>query len=181
MKTGMIAIVGLIAAVAVIGGLFFSGSFSGLQTGPTGTQMENEGSQSVPPTTNGDSSGQNEDVSVTDEATAEVEPSTPQTHTVNMSSSGFDPKTLTIKKGDTVVWFNTGTQNHWPASNVHPSHTVYPGSSINKCGTAQESDIFDACMGIAPGERYSFTFNEAGSWGYHDHLNTIRTGTIIVQ
>ncbi|MDP3992314.1 MAG: plastocyanin/azurin family copper-binding protein [Nanoarchaeota archaeon] len=99
---------------------------------------------------------------------------------IEITSSGFTPGTLTINKGDTVTWINMDTEPHWPASAFHPYHTVYPGSDIKKCGTAEESTIFDACQNLAPGESYSFTFNEVGSWGFHDHLNANSFGKIIV-
>ena len=100
---------------------------------------------------------------------------------IEMTSSGFTPSTLTISKGDTVTWINKDKEEHWPASAIHPYHTVYPGSDIKKCGTAEESTIFDACRGLAEGESYSFTFNSVGTWGYHDHLTGGLFGKIIVE
>lgn len=100
---------------------------------------------------------------------------------IEITSAGFSPGTLTISKGTTVTWVNKDTEPHWPASAIHPTHTVYPGSSIEKCGTAEQGNIFDACRGLAEGERWSFTFNEIGSWGYHDHLNVNLFGKIIVE
>ncbi|MBI4151358.1 hypothetical protein HY496_00165, partial [Candidatus Woesearchaeota archaeon] len=63
----------------------------------------------------------------------------------------------------------------------HPTHTVYPHSGIEKCGTADEGMIFDACRALAQGETFSFIFTETGSWKYHDHLNPRKTGTVIVE
>ena len=105
----------------------------------------------------------------------------PQTYTVEITSSGFSPKELTIKNGDTVTWVNKDSKGHWPASAMHPTHTVYPGSNIEKCSTADEPNLFDSCRDIPAGESWSFTFNEAGSWGYHDHSHTGLYGKIIVQ
>jgi len=102
-------------------------------------------------------------------------------NTIAITSSGYSPSTLTINKGDTVTFVNQGSSSNWPASNVHPTHTSYPGSSIQKCGSSQESNIFDACHGLRGGESYSFTFNDAGSWRYHDHLHPTSGGTIVVK
>ena len=55
----------------------------------------------------------------------------------------------------------------WVASAPHPTHTNYPG--------------FDAKQGVASGEKYSFTFDKAGSWNYHDHLIPSNFGTIVVE
>ena len=102
-------------------------------------------------------------------------------HTIIMNEKGFSPKTITISKGDTVIFTNTGKKNIWPASAMHPTHTVYPGSDIKKCGTDAEKEIFDACEGIAPSKSWSFTFNNVGKWSYHDHLQASSFGSIIVQ
>ena len=108
---------------------------------------------------------------------------TGNTHVIEMTSSGFAPSMLTVSKGDTVNWINRDTEKHWPASAVHPTHTVYPGSDIKKCFEAgtDKTSIFDACRGLDPGESYSFTFNEIGTWGYHDHLNAKLFGKVTVK
>ncbi len=100
---------------------------------------------------------------------------------IEMTANGFTPQTLEISKGDTVTWINKDIGPHWPASAFHPTHTVYPGSSIEKCGTSEQAGIFDACQGILPGENWSFTFNEIGSWGYHDHLDANLFGKVVVK
>lgn len=104
-----------------------------------------------------------------------------QFHTVSITDTNFVPSTLTIKKGETVRFLSTGTVMRWPASDVHPSHTVYPGSALNKCGTTAKNEIFDACKGIESGDFWEFTFNEIGSWNYHDHLSPSLGGTIKVE
>ena len=63
---------------------------------------------------------------------------------IEITTSGFNPKTITIKVGDTVTFVNKDSAQHWPASNIHPTHQTYPGSDIKKCGTSEESTIFDA-------------------------------------
>ena len=105
----------------------------------------------------------------------------PKTHVIQMSNSGFSPSPLEINAGDTVTFTNAGNADMRPASAVHPTHTAYPGSGILKCGTSDENSIFDACTGIKAGESWSFTFNEKGSWNYHDHLNSGLFGRIVVN
>lgn len=89
------------------------------------------------------------------------------TETISMDDTGFSPATLSVAVGTTVVFVNDGQALHWPASAVHPTHEVLPG--------------FDSKKGIATGDRYSYTFTEAGTWRFHDHLNPQLTGTIIVE
>ena len=111
---------------------------------------------------------------------------------IEITSSGFSPSTLTISKGDTVTFINKDTEEHWPASATHPIHTDYRGGSYDEPGSYQGSlacrsegvtktGAFDACHGLAAGESWSFTFNEVGSWKYHDHIKLESFGTIIVQ
>lgn len=173
-------IVAAVVAVVVLGGILLSGEtgtlgiFSGqfgAQPGPVASQQTSSESES----------SDNGGTQITTTETVEVEVTTPTEHTVEISSSGFSPKTMTIAKGDTVTFVSMGGGSHWPASAIHPTHTVYPGSSINKCNTDERSEIFDACEGLSEGESFSFTFNEVGTWNYHDHLNPSNFGSITVQ
>ena len=101
--------------------------------------------------------------------------------TITSSGSGFSPSTLGIRQGETVTFENEGAQPSWPASAIHPTHTVYPNSNIAKCASAEENTIFDSCKGLLKGEAWSFRFDIVGTWKYHDHLNPSHYGTIIVE
>jgi len=100
---------------------------------------------------------------------------------IKITANGFEPKEVEITKGTKVTWINEQPNPSWPASDVHPTHEVYPGSSIKKCGTPEQDKIFDACRGLNKGESWSFVFNEVGEWYYHDHLNPSWTGEIVVK
>jgi plastocyanin len=97
------------------------------------------------------------------------------------SAGVFSPSTLRVSVGTRVTFRNDSTSSTWPASAFHPTHTVYPGSDIAKCGTADQGNIFDSCNGIQPTGEWSFVFLSAGTWHYHNHLNPSQTGTIIVE
>ncbi|KKT42281.1 MAG: hypothetical protein UW30_C0001G0006 [Candidatus Giovannonibacteria bacterium GW2011_GWA2_44_13b] len=86
---------------------------------------------------------------------------------VEMTSSGFSPKEITINVGDAVQFINKDTRNWRPASGPHPQHTTCPG--------------FDALQGIKPGNSYSHTFSVAGTCPMHDHLKSSFFGKIIVK
>ena len=101
-------------------------------------------------------------------------------HLVEITLEGFVPKILEIKQGDKVTWINKLATEARVASNFHPTHTNYPGSSVIKCNTAEEKDIFDSCRKFGKEESYSFVFNEIGSWGYHNHLQPSKDGKIVV-
>jgi len=111
---------------------------------------------------------------------------------VEITSEGFSPSTLTISAGDTVTFVNKDAKNHWPASAMHPTHTVYPGADYDAEGSYQGSlacaaegiakeGAFDPCKPLEPEESWDFTFFERGSWNYHDHLNAGLYGKIIVE
>ena len=100
---------------------------------------------------------------------------TEEKNTIEITSSGFNPKTLTITAGIEVTFVNKDSKPHWPASAVHPTHEVYPESG------GCVSSKFDACRGLSQEESFSFVFNQKGTWRYHDHLNPSLRGTIIVE
>lgn len=85
---------------------------------------------------------------------------------IRVTDDGFDPKELTVKKGDTVLFVNEGKNPHWPASAPHPTHTNYPE--------------FDPKTGIAAGQIWEFTFEKVGLWPFHDHLNPKNFGKVTV-
>ena len=113
--------------------------------------------------------------------TTQTQDTRTQGNIIEITSDIFSPNELRINAGDTVTWVSKDTKDSWPASAVHPTHEKYPGSGITKCGTNEEQNIFDACKGLKPGESWSFTFTQKGTWGYHEHLNLGRTGKIIVE
>ena len=86
---------------------------------------------------------------------------------VLVDEGGFAPETVVIQAGDTVRWRNVGDDFMWPASNDHPTHELYGG--------------FDALRPIGTGETWSFTFERRGVWGYHNHMSSRSTGTVIVE
>lgn len=91
------------------------------------------------------------------------------------SDVGYSPQTLTIKKGETVIFSNQSSQATWPASAMHPTHRDYP--TTGGC----LGSTFDACRGLQPNETWTFTFDFSGDWKYHDHLHPSNYGTIIVE
>lgn len=117
---------------------------------------------------------------------AATAPSTGDVKMVEIASTGFNPSSLTVNAGDTVVFVNRDAALHRPASAQHPTHLLYPGSGADKCGTAGAANgNFDSCKGLVEGESWSFIFNQKGEWKYHDHLNCCSDpaffGTIVVE
>ncbi len=99
-------------------------------------------------------------------------------HEILITDEGFSPKEIAIEQGEAIVFKNAGKNMHWPASDIHPSHGLYPDSNIINCG---KKEMFDACHGLEQGESWSFTFVHFGKWSCHDHLYPTLRCTILVK
>lgn len=99
----------------------------------------------------------------------------PTENVVTYTDAGYSPTPLAIKIGETVTFKNESSRSMWPASALHPTHREYPttGGCIGS--------TFDACRGVQKGDFWSFKFDIAGTWRYHDHLNPGSFGAIIVE
>lgn len=86
---------------------------------------------------------------------------------IAMDETGFAPNVVSIELGQTVCWKNTGSTSHWPASNIHPTHDIYPE--------------FDPKKGITAGEQWCFAFDRPGIWRFHDHLEAQFSGVVNVS
>ena len=78
----------------------------------------------------------------------------------------FQPSSISIKKGVWVAFVNQNGDFFWPASDLHPTHDIYPE--------------FDPLEPVASGMVWMFRFNKVGVWEFHDHLRSSRRGAITV-
>lgn len=85
---------------------------------------------------------------------------------IKMTPNAFEPSEATIDANSTVIFINQDKVGRWPASNIHPTHDLYPE--------------FDPKHEIAPGESWSFTAGKPGVWKYHDHSNPHIRGVLSV-
>jgi len=85
---------------------------------------------------------------------------------VNMTKDGFDPSEVTLDTNSYIVFFNADEVDHWPASNIHPTHEIYPE--------------FDPKRPISPNQSWTFKPQRAGSFKFHDHLYPKNEGLMIV-
>lgn len=86
---------------------------------------------------------------------------------ITYTDAGFEPETLVVARGTTVRFENESSGTMWVASDVHPTHEILPA--------------FDQLAAVATGADYEFTFNQEGTWNFHNHVSANHTGTVVVQ
>lgn len=85
--------------------------------------------------------------------------------TITFTDSGFEPNTIEVKKGTRVVVKNDSTSQVQFSSDEHPSHRNNPEMNLSL---------------IEPGESDTYTAARVGTWGFHDHIDDTKTGTITI-
>jgi len=77
---------------------------------------------------------------------------------ISIEDFSFDPQTVTVSQGATVVWTNEGAETH----------------TVTSAGNFDSGDI-------SPGETFSFVFDEDGTFDYFCQPHPFMEGTIIVE
>lgn len=86
--------------------------------------------------------------------------------TIMLTQSGFEPKKVTIKSGQRVIWQNKSGTAATVNSADHPTHKNY--SPLN--------------LGEFPdGGKVELDFSQPGTYLYHDHYHPEKTGVIVVE
>jgi plastocyanin len=99
-------------------------------------------------------------------ASVSATPEAMSQNTVTLTADGFSPATVTIKKGDKVVWVNKSGDTATVNSDNHPTHLLYPMLNLGS---------------FNDGEKLELVFDKAGKYTYHDHLHPSRRGTVVVE
>jgi plastocyanin len=92
----------------------------------------------------------------------QAEEETP-TASVSISKGGFTPATIKIKKGQDITWTNDDNQPHQIAGDEGSPSGFKSNEALNK------------------GDSYSFTFEESGTYHYHDSPSVENKGVIVVE
>jgi plastocyanin len=95
----------------------------------------------------------------------------------------FDPKTVQIPVGTTVIWENTSLVGHTVTAygDKIPKDAAYFASGGFESERTARQHVDDGL--ISPDERYEHTFEQAGRYGYFciPHEQSGMVGTIHVQ
>ena len=113
----------------------------------------------------GNNGSQNQDGQTTTATPTEAVMTQEET-AVTVTADGYEPKSVTIKTGGRVVWTNKSGGPVTVNSDAHPTHLLYPFLNLGK---------FD------DGSSVSVTFDKAGTYTYHNHLDASMTGTVVVE
>jgi len=79
-------------------------------------------------------------------------------NTVSISGYAFNPSSLNVSTGTTVTWTNNDSVTHTVTSDTN----AFSSGDLN------------------PGQTYSYTFNQAGTFAYHCSIHTYMHGTVTV-
>lgn len=166
-------VVVILAVLAVLGAgwLFF------MNGGALPATEDSEHTQGMLVPGNPEGLSSDTEVIIEEDTAGNAAPSAPISATVSYSANGFSPSSVTIKVGGTVTFVDQGTGKMWVASAQHPTHTAYSGTTLSEhCDDAADVS-FDQCKN---GPTYSFTFNKAGTWRYHNHSQASHFGSVTV-
>jgi plastocyanin len=86
---------------------------------------------------------------------------------ITYTDEGFSPNRLVIDPGQQVRFSSQSGKGMWPASNIHPTHQIFPE--------------FDSKGLVRSGEDWALTFEEPGYWRYHNHASPGEGGIVIVR
>ncbi len=85
---------------------------------------------------------------------------------VNITKSGFQPATLSVKSGTKIIWTNDDNGMHQVVANPFPTGTDLRGLKSEILNNSQT---------------YVYTAKTVGSFGYHDQLHPTINGTLVVK
>jgi plastocyanin len=149
---------------------------SGGSSGASGSSTTSSSSSSGSSSSGGVSDGGIEDGGGGDGSSPATDAATPQTWTVVVGPNGddrYEPKTVTIRAGDTVkwVWLSGG---HSLASGNGSPDGLFCAPSDTSCGNVQT---------LSNGTTYLRTFPAAGTFPYYctKHKSDGMNGSVVVQ
>ena len=85
---------------------------------------------------------------------------------ITLTSTGFNPETVTIKTGTRVFWLNKSGTDGSVNSDNHPTNLLFPFLNLGE---------FDNRSSV------SVVFEKAGKYTYHNEVNPDQRGTVIVE
>jgi len=102
---------------------------------------------------------------------------------VTLTDSGFSPASVSIARGETVRFINESSRGMWVATDEHPTHTEYDGTSTREhcANDVNTGTSFDQCASVEKGDYWDYTFTKSGTFSFHNHVGASNTGTVVVH
>lgn len=85
---------------------------------------------------------------------------------VELTEEGFVPSELTVEPGTTVTWKNVSGGVATVNSADHPTHQLFAFLNLGE---------------FEDGSELTLTFDEVGTYSYHNHYSPGQGGTIVVE
>ncbi|HVT01280.1 MAG TPA: hypothetical protein VHE53_03565 [Patescibacteria group bacterium] len=104
--------------------------------------------------------------STEDQANETPIPTPKKINDVKVTKNGFEPKIITINKGETVSWINSSGEDATVNSDPYPNNNKYPFLNLGS---------------FPNGTTVQAIFNDTGTFGYHNQFKSSETGTIMVK
>jgi amicyanin len=141
----------LVIVVVIIGGYYLFANHNSSTQNTTQTPVDNS-----------QSTVNNAPVTTSPTPQPTPTPTTPTQATVviNIKNFAFNPSTVTIKAGTIVTWVN----------NDSAPHTV----------TSDSGSLLHSST-LSPGQSFSFTFANTGTFNYHCSIHPMMHGQIVVE
>jgi plastocyanin len=105
---------------------------------------------------------------------------------VGMTAVAFDPPTVTISVGETVVWKNTSSRGHTVTAYddaIPEDAAFFASGGYDSTEAAREGFRSEFGGAIDSGETWSHTFEVPGEYGYFciPHEQAGMVGTVVVE
>lgn len=152
-KSSMLLWICLAVGVLIVAGL---GAWALSANGPE------TDSEAATKTTNDATSSQLAEGSDT---TATDTPASAEAATLVFTDNGFEPSSITVRKGTVITIKNDSSNSVQFSSDDHPSHRDNPEMNAAT---------------ISAGASTTYTANTVGTFGFHDHIDSSKTGTVTV-
>ncbi|KPN31113.1 plastocyanin [Halolamina pelagica] len=105
---------------------------------------------------------------------------------VGMRPTAFDPQTITVARGEEVVWENTGTRDHTVTAyeaSLPDGAAFFASGEYESEQAARDAWANGAGGALSNGEQFSYTFEIPGEYKYFciPHESGGMMGTVIVE
>lgn len=153
-------IIGIVVVILVAGGIywFMQSQNSASNTSPYGTTATSSPTPAAAPAANPPPAPTTNPSLAPGPTSLPPQTSAPAVHNVTIQNFSFNPSSITVKKGDTVIWTNKDPMGHTVTGN-------------NGGPSSQTVDT---------NATYSYTFNSIGTFPYHCSIHPSMTGTVTV-